>query len=299
MTTGHVFPAGADAGTLDASVDRACASLRQRGILEPQALFLLATGASTLATRLASLQRVAVSKVDGAPRAWRETTIYAGKLGELDVWLVDDAPGAAEEGGREEPGEPAWTRGFPVWLAARYGASVLVHASAGYALPGEKKIAAGTLALVRDHVNVSGRTPLLALGASELGPLFPDTSQLHDVSLRESALALAKKLGFPAVEAVAACVAGPCLETAAERAFWAKAGADVAVQDLQNPLIAAAHAGFAALAVVCVTDAGEGATDVQGIVARSDPHAAALEDLLVGLAGDVAAIAARAGVEEG
>lgn len=283
---------------LDAAVDRAMAALSSRDTAEPQALFLLATGAATLATRLASLERVPFARIDGAPAAWREATLYTGRLGDLSVWLVDDAPGAAEEGGHEEPGEPAWTRGFPVWLAAAAGASILVHASAGYALPGETRIAPGTLALVRDHVNFSGRTPLLALGASDLGPLFPDTSQLHHSELREAALKLCEKLGVRAVEAVAACVAGPCLETAAERTFWARAGADVAVQELQNPLIAAAHAGFAALAIVCVTDAGEGASDVKGIVTRADALAAALEDLLVGISGDIAGIAIDSGVDE-
>lgn len=283
---------------LDNSVDRALRVLRAREIVEPQALFLLATGAATLATRLERLVRVPLVKVDGTPDAWRETTLYAGNLGGLAVWLVDDAPGAAEDGGHEEPGEPAWARGFPVWLAASAGASVMIHASAGYALPSDAQIAPGTLALVRDHVNVSGRTPLMALGTSELGPLFPDTSQLHSPALRASALEITRKLGVPAVEATVACVAGPCLETAAERTFWARAGADVAVQELQNPLIAAAHAGFAALAIVCVTDAGEGATDVRGIVTRADALAAALEDLLVALSGPIAEIAIDSGVDE-
>lgn len=283
---------------LDSAVERALATLKQRETAEPQALFLLATGGATLATRLTALERIPFTKIDGAPAAWRETTLYTGRLGDLSVWLVDDAPGAAEDGGREEPGEPAWARGFPVWLAAAAGASVMVHASAGFALPSAKKITPGTLAFVRDHVNFSGRTPLLALGASDLGPLFPDTSQLHHVELREAALKLAEKLGVRAAEAVAACVAGPCLETTAERLFWARAGADVAVQELQNPLIAAAHAGFAALAIVCVTDAGEGASDVKGIVTRADALAAALEDLLVGLSGEIASVAIDSGVEE-
>ncbi len=285
---------------LDAEVDRSLAHLTHLEVTSPQALYFLATGSATLATRLTRLQRVPFAKMPGAPEAWREITLCAGTLGDLSVWLVDDAPGAAEEGGLVEPGEPAWARGFPVWLAAAAGASVLVHASAGFALPveGRAAVARGTLALVRDHLNVSGRTPLYALGASDLGPLFPDTSQLHHVELRHAALRLARTMGLPVAEVVAACVAGPSLETAAERRFWARAGADVAVQELQNPLLAAAHAGFAALSIVCVTDAGEGASDVRGIVQHADAMAAPLEELLLGITGDIAAIAIEAGVEE-
>ncbi len=286
------------ASLLDAAVDRALRSLAARETAEPQAFFFLATGGATFATRLTGLHRIPFTKIDGAPAAWREVTLYTGKLGDLSVWLVDDAPGAAEDGGREEPGEPAWARGFPVWLAAAAGASVLVHASAGVALPTKKPIQPGSLAFVSDHVNLSGRTPLLALGASELGVLFPDTTELHSRALRAAALRHVLKFGVPGAEAVAACIAGPCLETAAERRFYAAAGADVAVQELQNPLIAAAHAGFAALAIVCVTDSGEGASDVKGIVTRADALAASLEDVLVALAPDIAAIALASGVDE-
>lgn len=284
------------AAALDEAVDRALAALRAQGVLVPQALYLLATGGATLATRLDGLARVPLAKVDGAPRAWREATLYAGTLDGLAAWILDDAPGAAEDGGREEPGEPAWTRGFPVWLAAAAGASVLVHSSAGATLGA--RVAAGSLALVADHVNLSGRTPLLALGSSELGPLFPDTTELHSRALRAAALRHAAAIGVPAVEAIAACVAGPCLETPAERAFWARAGCDVAVQELANPLLAAAHAGFAALAIVCVTDAGEGASDVKGIVARADALAAALDELCAALAPDLSALAAAAGADD-
>jgi purine-nucleoside phosphorylase len=283
---------------LDEAVDRALAALAARETAEPQALILLATGGATLATRLAGLERVPFAKVDGAPAAWRETTLYTGRLGDLSVWIVDDAPGAAEDGGREEPGEEPWTRGFPVLLSASAGASVLVHASAGAALASGTRIAPGSLAFVKDHVNLSGRTPLLALGSSQLGPLFPDTTELHHAGLRAAALRHARAVGVPAAEAIAACVAGPCLETPAERVFWARAGCDVAVQELQNPLLAAAHAGFAALAIVCVTDAGEGASDVRGIVQRADELAAALDDLLFRLAPDLAAIAQASGVDE-
>jgi hypothetical protein len=49
---------------------------------------------------------------------------------------------------------------------------------------------------------------------------------------------------------------------------------------------------------VCVTDAGEGASDVKGIVTRADALAAALEDLLLGLSGAIASVAIDSGVDE-
>ncbi len=288
------------ASQLDAAVDAVLEELGRRGTRAPQVLLLLGTGTGTLATRLEEPERVPLGKVAGVPAPWREATLHTGRLGEADAWLIEDAPGAADQGNLDQAGDAPWMRAFPVWLAAAAGASACVHTSAGVALArgGQAASPPGTLALVRDHLNLSGRTPLLALGDSQLGPLFPDTSRLHHEGLRSAALAHARRLGVPAAEAIAACVAGPSFETPAERAFWARAGADVAVQDLQNPLLAAAHASLALLACVCVTDAGEAGVDVRSIVQHAEKLAPALEDLILCLAPDLLAVAAAAGVEE-
>jgi purine-nucleoside phosphorylase len=170
-----------------------------------------------------------------------------------------------------------------------------VHSSAGASLTNE--LEPGSLALLSDHLNLSGRTPLLGLASSGLGPLFPDVSGLHHAELRARALAICRDLGLPAREAVAACTCGPSLETPAERRFFARAGADVAVQGLEGPLLAAAHAGLATLAIVCVTDGGEGAVDLASIVAAAERMAPGLDDLLFRVAPEIARAAEGRGIE--
>jgi purine-nucleoside phosphorylase len=285
---------------LDVAVATAVADLVARKVPRPDAVLFFATGVGMLPSRLKSLVRVPLGRVKGVPAPWRDTLLHAGMLGETPVWLLEDAPGPPEHGSHQPFGEPPWIRGYPCWLAAAGGAPVCVHVSAGLALARTKKkpIAPGTLALLSDHINVSGRTPLVGLGESKLGPLFPDQSRLHLESLRKTALKRAKKLGVPVVEAIAACTIGPAVETPAERAFWAKAGADVAVQGLATPLLASAHAGLAMLAIVCVTDAGEGISDVGAIVRKADEMAPLLEDLVFALAPDLHKAANEIGVEK-
>jgi purine-nucleoside phosphorylase len=285
--------------SLDDAVGPAVVDLAARKVPRPDAVLLFSTGVGMMPARLKEMVRVPLGRVKGVPAPWRDTLLHAGKLGETPVWLLEDAPGPPEHGSHEPFGEPPWVRGYAFWLAAAAGAPVCVHASAGLALerPRHKPIASGSLALVSDHINVSGRTPLIGLGDSKLGPLFPDQSRLHLESLRKSALKRAKKLGLPVVEAVAACTIGPAVETPAERAFWSKAGADVAVQGLAIPLLASAHAGLAMLSIVCVTDAGEGIGDVGAIVRRADEMAPLLEDLVVALAPDLHKAANEIGVE--
>ncbi|HEV8111411.1 MAG TPA: hypothetical protein VGR31_01420 [Planctomycetota bacterium] len=278
-----------DPGTrcaLDAAVAAAETGIARAGIPAPRALFLLGTGGGLLPLRLRHGSRTSWSALDGVPEAWRRATLHAGELAGAPVWILEDAPGPPERGALPDAGEPPWVRGFPCWLAAALGAAVLVHSSAGASLAAE--VRPGCLALLSDHLNLSGRTPLLGLAASHLGPLFPDVSHLHHVELRRKALAICETLGIPACEAVAACTSGPALETPAERRFFARAGAAVAVQGLEGPLLAAAHAGLAAFAVVCVTDRGEGPVDLASIVAAAEAMAPGLEELLVRLAPEIA-----------
>lgn len=285
---------------LDAAVNAASAELERRGIVQPDALFLLGTGVGMLGSQLKSPARLPLGKLPGVPAPWRDVMLFSGLVGTLPVWLVEDAPGPPEQGLAEPLGEPPWTRGFPVWLAAAAGASVCVHTSAGQSLPDEdgRGVKPGSIALVSDHLNFSGRTPLLGLGDSKLGPLFPDQSRLHNEELRKAALRRGRKLGVPLGEAIAACTPAPALETPAERRFWSRAGADVAVQGLVTPLHACAHSGLAVLALVAVTDAGSGVQDVGQIVAQADKLAPAIEELLVALAPDVKKLARTLTIEE-
>jgi purine-nucleoside phosphorylase len=252
--------------------------LRTAGIPDPRVLFLLGTGVGFLPGRLAQARTLELGELCGECEPWNAQVLHAGLLGALPVWLLEDV---SDEPLLDEPASP-WVRAMPVWLAAAAGALACVHTSAGSAL-GEPPLArVPCLGVVRDHVNFSGTTPLLGLGPSRLGPLFPDLTHLHHAGLRAAALERAEALGIPAVEAVAACTLGPALETPAERAMLARLGASVAVPNLAAPLLAAGHAGLAVLALVAMTDAKTGPADVKSVSAAS-VLAPALEDLLLAL----------------
>jgi hypothetical protein len=149
----------------------------------------------------------------------------------------------------------------------------------------------GGLLLASDHLNVSGRSPLEALGESRLGPLFPDQSRLHDPALRRAALALAQGRGlFPSV-GVVACTPAPHLDTPAESRAWALLGASAAVQGLATPLIAAAHAGLSALSLVALIDAAGEQLAVRRLLERAEKAAPLLEECLI------AAVEAVAGLD--
>lgn len=285
------------------SLDETVFPLRERvrsaGLPDPEALFLMATGTGFLPSRAREVEELELGELCGELGPWSGAVLRAGRLGSLSAWFLDDAVG---EPSLDEPAPP-WMAALPVWLAAASGAALCVHTSAGSALPadelGRVPLAPRSFALVSDHVNFSGSSPLVGLGESRLGPLFPDLSQLHHAGLRAAAEARARTLGLVAREAVAACTLGPALETPAERRMLARLGADVAVPGLATPLVAAGHAGLALLAIVAVTDAPEQGVELRSVLEAASQMAPSLEDLLLALAPDLAATAARLAAEAG
>lgn len=268
---------------LDAAVFQAQAALEAKGVGAPTALLFSSTGLGLLPARLEGGRRIPLARVEGVPAAWQGATLHWGDFNGLPIWMIDDEP--------RDPGvdDPAWHAAFPVWLAAAAGASALLHTSAGHALSSEPGVGAplGALALVRDHVNLSGASVLVGLGESRLGPIFPDQTQVHDAHLRRAARAVASRLGLVGVEVVAACTLGPSIDTPAERRWFAAAGAGVAVQRLATPILAAAHAGLGSLCIVVVSDAGDGPLDIARVAATSGRVAPALDDFLWTLAAEV------------
>ncbi|MCC7013562.1 MAG: hypothetical protein IT454_13440 [Planctomycetes bacterium] len=278
------------ASQLDDAVARAVKSSERSVALRPVALYLLSTGVDVLSGRLERGGRVPLERIEGVPASWAHALLHFGWLRGLPVWLIENAP--------VEPAisEPAWAGAFPVWWAAAMGASTLVTCCAGSSLD-NASAPAGTIALVRDHINLSGSTPLLGVGASELGAQFPDQSRVHETELIRAAKQAAERLGLNARECIAACTLGPTLETPAEQRWMARAGAHVSAQGMALPLIAAAHAGLGGLALVVVVQEAEAALDIAKIAARSEALAPALDDLLTELALDVQRVA-RARLDE-
>ena len=273
---------------LDDTVRTVRAGLKDHHVPPPDVLYLMATGVGLLPDHLRSSIELPLSDVAGMPAPWSSRVLHAGTLGECRVWMLEDA---ADDPLDLEPHE-GWVRGLPLWLAAASGAVLCMHTAAGSALcdegsPPRPLVPVGGFAILRDHINWSGRTPLLGLGGSTLGPLFPDQTRLHHLGLRHAALERAEGLGLAAAEAVAALTPGPSLETPAERRMLARLGAEVAVQSLAWPLLAAVHAGLSVLSVVAITDAGEAPTDVAGLVEAAAEAQPALEDLALALVEDM------------
>ncbi len=174
---------------------------------------------------------------------------------------------------------------FPVRLAAQLGARVLILTNATGALGGERR--AGDLALVRDHLNLTGLNPLRGQLPPEWGPRFPDLSAAYDRRLAGLARRVAGEQGLELGEAVYAGLLGPSYETPAEVRMLRQLGGDVAGMSTVLEVIAARHMGVACLCLSLVTNAapglGEGPLDHAEVLAAAAAGAERLQRLLTAI----------------
>jgi purine-nucleoside phosphorylase len=134
--------------------------------------------------------------------------------------------------------------------------TVILTNAAGGIDPGYKP---GDAVLIRDHINLTGASPLGAPPPPErYGNRFVDLTDLYSASLRARARQAAEELGLALPEGVYAAFRGPHYETPAEIAMLRTAGADLVGMSTVLEAIAARHLGARVLGISVVTNLAAG-----------------------------------------
>jgi purine-nucleoside phosphorylase len=113
---------------------------------------------------------------------------------------------------------------------------------------------------MRDHINLTGRSPLIGPNADELGPRFPDLTDAWSPRLRERLHAAAAEEGIDFEEGIYVGLTGPAYETPAEVRWLAGIGGHAVGMSTVLECIAARWAGLEVCGVSLVTNAGAGYT---------------------------------------
>lgn len=175
----------------------------------------------------------------------------------------------------------------PVRTAVAAGChTIVLTASAGSLRP---DIGPGRLALIGDHINLTGRSPLTGVHDDGTIPSpFLDLTTVWSSRLR--ALACQIDPGLP--ELVYAQLPGPDLETPAEVRMLGVLGADLVGMSTVLEAIAAHHLGASVLGMTVVGNAAagmaDGPLDLSEIHAMSARAAGALGQLVAGVLGALA-----------
>lgn len=145
---------------------------------------------------------------------------------------------------------------FPVRLLHILGIKTLIltNAAGGVNL----NYRPGDLVIIKDHLNLMGRNPLVGPNNNEMGPRFPDMSRAYNPELNAIMKEVSKELGHEIHEGVYAGVLGPTYETPAEIKMFRLLGGDMVGMSTVPECIAANHVGMKVCGISCITNMGAG-----------------------------------------
>jgi purine-nucleoside phosphorylase len=235
-----------------AAAARAAEAIRQRiGSSTPVAGIILGSGLGGLAQRIADPVDVPFAEVPGFPSA-----TVVGHAGKLIGGTLAGRPVVALAGRfHMYEGHDAALAGFPVRVLHALGVPTLFVSNAAGGI--RRTFRAGDLMLIRDHINLMFRNPLI--GALEPGDTrFPDMSTPYDDDLCAQLRMHAVQLGIPLQEGVYAGLLGPTYETPAEVRMLATLGADAVGMSTVPEVIVARAIGMRVAGISCVTNLASG-----------------------------------------
>lgn len=234
------------------------------GDFRPRVAIVLGSGLGGLVDHVTDPIRIGYADIPGfhVPRvAGHRGEVVAGTLAEVPVLL---------QAGRFHmyEGHDAQAAALPVRVFAALGCDTLIVTNAAGGI--RRSFLPGTLMVIADHLNLTGRSPLE--GAVRPGEVrFPDMSVAYDAELRRLAHEAALTIGTTLEEGVYAGLLGPSYETPAEIRMLERLGADAVGMSTVMEVIAARARGMRVLGISLISN------PAAGISAKPLDHADVME----------------------
>jgi purine-nucleoside phosphorylase len=233
-------------------VREAAAVVADRTSVSPRLGLVLGSGLGALADEVQEADAIPYGQIPYFP-----VSTAPGHAGRLVVGTLEGVPVAVMAGRvHMYEGYSAQEVVFPVRVLRELGARTLIITNAAGAV--NESFHPGTLMLIRDHINLTGRNPLIGPNNPNFGPRFPDMSEAYSSRLRELAAAVAGRQGLELQEGVYLGLLGPSYETPAEIRMIRTLGADAVGMSTVMEVIAAAHMGMEVLGISLISNMAAG-----------------------------------------
>ena len=229
-------------------------AVRERTALQPRVGIVLGSGLGGLADELDDPIAIPFEDLPGWPVATAPGHVGRLLLGSLAGVPVVMLQGRLHVYEGNDPGLVVQ----PVLLSKALGASIVVLTNAAGGV--DPAFGPGTLMVISDHLNLTGRTPLLGQNADEYGARFVDLTEVWDGALRAGLRAAGAAEGVALAEGIYAGLLGPSYETPAEVRMLRTLGADAVGMSTVLEAIAARWVGLRVCGVSLVTNPGAGYT---------------------------------------
>lgn len=233
-------------------IDQTVEFLKDKGMTDPEVGIVLGTGLNTYADRLENVIRIKYHDTPGfiAPTVAGHygEIIYGTHLGKKVIILA----------GRFHfyEGHSMIRITFPFRVLARLGIKRMIITNASGCI--NRNFEAGSLMLIKDHINLFGTNPLIGNNIEELGPKFPDMSDVYNKALRQIMKTETEAIGIHLNEGVYAGLPGPSFETPAEIRYLSAIGADAVGMSTVPEAIICNHAGLEIIGISCLSNMAAG-----------------------------------------
>lgn len=218
----------------------------------PTTALILGSGLGVFARELTSAQVVAYADIPHFPHS-----TVTGHAGRFIVGRFADAPLCVLSGRvHTYEGYSAGEVAFPVRVLGSIGVKTLVVTNAAGAV--NTAFRPGELMVITDHLNLTGRNPLVGPEENELGPRFADMTEAYAPKLRTLCESAALRIGLNLRKGVYAGLLGPSFETPAEIRMLRTLGADAVGMSTVMEVIAANQIGMKVLGISCMTNMAAG-----------------------------------------
>lgn len=233
-------------------VTAAVAYIRARTPLTPSIGVVLGSGLGAFADQVADATAIPFSDIPHFPQS-----TVPGHSGRLVLGTIDGIPVAVMQGRvHAYEGYSSQEVTFPIRVLGQLGVrTLIVTNAAGGIRQGMKQ---GELVLICDHINFTGRNPIIGENDERFGARFFDMTETYSKRLRSLAAATAQRSGHSLNEGVYLCVLGPSFETPAEIRAFRTMGADLVGMSTVQEVIAARQMGIEVLGISCVTNLAAG-----------------------------------------
>ena len=222
--------------------------LEKLGSLKPEIGIILGSGLGTLADHIQDALYIPFEEVP-----YMKTATASSHVGRFVCGTLSGKNVVAMQGrlhGYE--GNEAWEVAYPVWLMHLLGVKILITTNAAGAINESYQV--GDFCLMQDHINLTGRNPIVGTDPDGLAPRFVPMKDAYDPALRQVAKAVADDLSISIQEGIYLGLLGPSFETPAEIRAFRVLGADTVAMSVVEEVIAARHVGIKVLGISLVSN---------------------------------------------
>ncbi len=223
---------------------------------EPQVALILGSGLGDYADDIRVVDTLDYHEIEGFP-----VSTVPGHKGRFIFGYVGDVPVVCMQGRvHYYEGYPMSDVVLPTRLMKMMGAKVLFLTNAAGGV--QQGMHPGDFMLITGQISTFIPSPLIGANIDELGPRFPDMSQIYDEDLQQLVRKASVQLNIPIKEGTYVQFTGPQFETPQEIGMCRTIGGDAAGMSTACEAIAANHMGMKIVGISCISNLAAGISPV-------------------------------------